>query len=153
MSGTAQLGSESPLSIARRSLRRSTEASIARIALPFVLLALLVAGCGGKTTYSIAKTRACLVSRGAEIGGKLDFVASTSTGGAFAVSLGTNSVKVVFGLTEADAQSIFNGYQRLAFQNVRAGLPDVLRRYNNAVTLWREHPQDADLSLIVGCLR
>ena len=24
---------------------------------------------------------------------------------------------------------------------------------NNVVTLWHEHPQDADLSLVRGCLR
>jgi len=35
---------------------------------------------------------------------------------------------------------------------VRAGLPDILRRYNNAVTLWHAHPQDSDLALVVGCL-
>ena len=24
---------------------------------------------------------------------------------------------------------------------------------NNAVTLWHQHPNDSDLSLVVGCLR
>jgi hypothetical protein len=127
---------------------------MARGALPFfALLALLAAGCGGNTVYSITKTRACLVARGVEIGGKLDFVASTATGGAFAVSLGDNSAKLVFGATEGDAQAVVAAYERFAFRNVRAGLPDVLRRYKNVVTLWHQHPQDADLSLIVGCLR
>jgi len=36
---------------------------------------------------------------------------------------------------------------------VKEGLPDVLRRYKNAVTLWHAHPSDSDLSLVVGCLR
>ena len=117
------------------------------------LLVLLAAGCGGKSVYSVAKTRACLDARGAQTGGKLDFVASTATGGAFAAALGDNSVKLVFGQTQSDAEQIVAAYQRFAFQNIRAGLPDVLRRYNNVVTLWHEHPQDADLSLVVGCLR
>jgi hypothetical protein len=127
---------------------------VGRVALlGFVLLALLAAGCGGKSVYSVEKTRTCLEARGAKVGGKLDFVASTATGGAFAAALGTNSVKLVFGQTQSDAEQIVAAYQRFAFRNVRNGLPDVLRRYNNVVTLWHEHPQDADLSLVVGCLR
>jgi hypothetical protein len=127
---------------------------VARVALPLLaLVALLAAGCGGKTAYSLAKTRACLQSRGAQVGGKLDFVASTATGGAFAAKLGDNDVKLAFGQSENDAQQIVAAYERFAFPNVKSGLPDVLRRYGNVVTLWHEHPQDADLSLVVGCLR
>jgi hypothetical protein len=117
------------------------------------LVALLVAGCGGKTSYSVAKTRACLQARGAHVGGKLDFVASTATGGAFSAGLGDNDVRLVFGQTESDAEQIVAAYERFAFPNVKSGLPDVLRRYDNVVTLWQAHPQDADLSLVVGCLR
>jgi hypothetical protein len=127
---------------------------VARVALPLLLLvALAAAGCGGKTTFALSKTRSCLQTRGADIGGRLDFVASTATGGAFSAALGDNSVKLVFGESEGDAQQIFAAYERFALPNVRTGLPDVLRRYNNVVTLWHVHPQDADLSLVVGCLR
>jgi hypothetical protein len=117
-----------------------------------VLLVFVMSGCGGSNTYSLVDTRACLEARGVEIHGKLDFVASTATGGAFVANLGGNSVKVVFGETEDDAQGIEQAYGRFAFQNVKAGLPDVLRRYKNAVTLWSEHPQDSQLDLLVGCL-
>ena len=127
---------------------------MARVALPLLaFVALLASGCGGTTSYTVPKTRACLQARGAQVGGKLDFVASTATGGAFSAALGDNSVKLVFGQTEGDAEQIVAAYQRFAFPKVRTGLPDVLRRYNNVVTLWHEHPQDADLSLVVGCLR
>jgi hypothetical protein len=127
---------------------------VARLALPLVaLLVLLGSGCGGKTSYSVAKTRSCLQARGAQVGTKLDFVASTATGGAFSANLGDNDVKLVFGESEGDAEQIVAAYQRFAFANVKAGLPDVLRRYSNVVTLWHEHPQDSDLSLVVGCLR
>jgi hypothetical protein len=114
---------------------------------------LVLAGCGGSSSYTLEKTRACLTARGAKIGGKLDFVASTATGGAFVTTLGNNSVEVVFGETTSDAQQIEDAYQRFAFKNVKAGLADVLRRYNNAVTLWHQHPQDSDLALVVGCLK
>lgn len=129
--------------------------AVTRLALPLVIvLALLAAGCGGKTAYSLEKTRTCLSQRGATVDGKFnDFVATTASGGAFEAQLGDNSVKLVFGQTESDAQQIVEAYQRFAFANVRGGLPDVLRRYTNVVTLWHMHPQDADLSLIIGCLR
>jgi len=127
---------------------------MARRVLPFfVLLALLAASCDGKTVYSVARTRACFVARSAAIGGKLDFVATTATGGAFKATLNDNSVKLVFGLTEADAQAIVDAYERFAYTNVRANLADVLRRYNNVVALWHKHPQDMDLAILVGCLR
>jgi hypothetical protein len=116
-------------------------------------LLLAATGCGGTKTYSLDKTRTCLQERGARIGGKLDFVASTATGGAFVTTLGDNRVEVVFGQTEPDAVQIGDAYQRFAYRNVKAGLADVLRRYRNVVTLWHKHPGDGDLSLVVGCLR
>ncbi len=128
---------------------------MARFTLVGVALGMLLvaAGCGGKTTYAPAASKTCLTQRGATIGGKLDFVAQTATGGAFVVQLGDNYATVAFGRTLADAQQLELAYQRFAFSNVRSGLPDVLRRYNNAVTLWHAHPSDSDLSLVVGCLR
>jgi hypothetical protein len=139
----------------RRHVGQSRLRRVRRVALLFLLtfIALAAAGCGGNTTYTLPKTRKCLQTRGVHVGNKLDFVASTATGGAFSAALGDNTVKLVFGETENDAQQIMAAYQHFAFKNVQAGLSDVLRRYNNAVTLWHSHPQDADLSLIVGCLR
>ena len=121
--------------------------------LSMALFAFVVAGCGGSTSYSLAETRDCLQSRGAVIGGELDFVASAATGGAFVATLGDNSVKVVFGETEGDAEKIELGYDRMALPNVKPGLADVLRREKNAVMLWAEHPQDSDLALVTGCLK
>ncbi len=87
------------------------------------------------------------------MGGPLDFVATTATGGAFAARLGDNSVKVVFGETESGAEELQRAYERFAFENVKEGLPDVLRRDRNAVMLWAAHPADSDVELVVGCLR
>ena len=93
-------------------------------------------------------------SEGAQIGGQLDFVASTATGGAFVAQprrqLGHRRLRRQ---TLNDGEDIEIAYQRFAFPNVRGGLPDVLRRYNNAVTLWHEHPSDSDLALVTGCLK
>jgi hypothetical protein len=123
--------------------------------LSMALIAIAAAGCGGgSTSYSLEDTRECLQSRGAQIGDSVDdFVASTATGGAFVARFGDNSVKVLFGETEGDAEQIELAYDQFAFPNVKAGLADVLRRYDNAVTLWQEHPQDSDLALVTGCLK
>jgi hypothetical protein len=127
---------------------------VRRVALlSMVLLGFVVAGCGSSTSYSLENTRACLQSRGVQIGGPLDFVASTATGGALVANLGDNTVKIVFGQTENDATQIERAYDHFAAQNVKAGLPDVLRRYKNAVMLWHEHPVDTDLGLVSGCLK
>ena len=129
---------------------------MARVALPVVaLVALVAAGCGGKTSYSESKTRSCLLARGAQIGppAPSDLVATSAVGGSFKAELGDNFVTLVFGTDQSSGQNLADAYQRIAIRNVKSGLPDVLRRYDNVVTLWHEHPQDADLSLVVGCLR
>ena len=126
-----------------------------RGALLGVVLGLLLAtaGCGGQKTFSAAATQACLTQRGAQIGGRLDFVAQTATGGAFVARLGDNFVKVVFGQTVTDGKQIELAYQRFAFPNVRSGLPDVLKRDGNVVMLWHQHPSDTDLALVTGCIK
>jgi hypothetical protein len=128
-----------------------------RLALIGIMLALALglSACGGNPTYSLPKTKACLSARGARISSNLndDFVASTASGGAFLANLGDNSVKVVFGQNDSDAQQIQEAYEHFAFKNVKSGLPDVLRLYNNVVTLWHKHPQPTDLALVIGCLK
>jgi hypothetical protein len=128
---------------------------MARLALAGVAVGILlaVAGCGGKTTYTLTRTKTCLTERGVQVGGSLDFVASTATGGAMVAHLGDNFATVAFGQSLADGVNIELAYTRFATKNVQNGLTDVLRRYNNAVTLWHKHPNDSDLALVVGCLR
>jgi hypothetical protein len=131
--------------------------SMARFALAGVVAGLLLVlsacgGGGGAKTYTLASTKSCLVKKGARLGGKLDFVAETATGGALISRLSDNFVTIAFGQTLTDGQQLELAYERFAFQNVRSGLADILRRYGNAVTLWHAHPSDSDLSLVVGCL-
>lgn len=119
--------------------------------------AALLAGCGGgstdtsKTIYSRDKSMACLRDAGAKIGGELDFVASTATGGAFRARLADNFVTVVFGQTIEDADNIDQAYVHFHQKNV--GIEDVLRQQGNAVMLWHEHPVDEDLAEVTGCLK
>jgi hypothetical protein len=118
-----------------------------------VVVAFLAVSCGksnGKI-YSLAKTRSCLASAGVRLGGKLDFVATTATGGAVRAQLKSNFVTIVFGTTTADADNIDQAYRHFSSSNV--GIDDVLRQQGNAVMLWHEHPADADLAQITGCLK
>ena len=117
-------------------------------------MALLLSACGGSSapsSYTVAKTRACLHGKHVRIGPATDFVASTATGGSIKAHLAGNFVTVVFGATVADANNIQQAYTQFAGKNV--GLADVLRQQANAVMLWHEHPSDADLALVKGCLK
>jgi hypothetical protein len=119
-------------------------------------LTLVLAGCGGggePSLYTLAATKTCLAQHGVATGGKLDFVAGTATGGGLVGTLAHNSVTVAFGQDLNGGIQIYDAYERFAFQNVRAGLPTVLFRYDNAVTLWHFAPSGSDLQLVTGCLK
>lgn len=115
--------------------------------------AALAAGCGSSAAhvYALEKTKACLGSQPVRIGGPLDFVASTATGGAVKIHTSDNFVTLVFGTTAADADNIAAAYRRFAAKNV--GVNDVLDQDQNAVMLWHTHPSQSDLDLVRGCLK
>jgi hypothetical protein len=117
-----------------------------------VAVAVLAAACGNPADkhYTLEKTKACLTSHGVRVGGTLDFVATTSTGGAFKAHLGPNFVTIAFGATSGDADNIDDAYRRFRSSNV--GIDDVLRQQNNAVMLWHEHPSNEQLATVTGCL-
>jgi hypothetical protein len=118
-----------------------------------VLACLVAAGCGGGSDklYTLAKTRQCLLKqKGVKLGGRLDFVASTATGGATRVRFHDNAATVVFGATVDDANNINDAYHRFRAKNV--GIEDIIRQDQNAVLLFRRHPSDGDVNTIQGCL-
>ncbi len=116
-------------------------------------LVMLAGACGGNggDLYSLEKTKACLAKDGVRLGGPLDFVATTATGGAVQAHLGTNFVTLVFGDTIDKADNINQAYHRFHSQNV--GIDDVLRQDQNAVMLWHAHPSDANLARVTACLK
>lgn len=117
-----------------------------------LLAAVALAGCGKSSPhYSLSKTSDCLRRAGAALGGQLDFVATTATGGATRARLRHNSLTIVFGQSEDDANNIDAAYRRFHSSNV--GIDDVLRQQGNAVMLWKAHPSDADLATVTGCLK
>ena len=85
------------------------------------------------------------------LGGPLDFVATTATGGAVQAHFASNFVTLVFGDTVDKADNLNQAYHRFHTQNV--GIDDVLRQDQNAVMLWHAHPSDADLARVTACLK
>lgn len=118
-----------------------------------VLLLVVLAGCGSKPTqvYSLQKTKDCLKTKPVRLGGVLDFVATTATGGAVKVRTNDNFATVVFGKDAADADNIAAAYRHFAAPNV--GVNDVLDQNGNAVVLWHKHPSADDQDVINGCLK
>jgi hypothetical protein len=118
-------------------------------------IAVVAAGCGKPTAklYTEQASSSCLQKAGARVGGvgSADFVASSATGGAFHATLADNAVTVSFGQTLTDADNIDQAYRRFHSQNV--GIDDVLRAQGNAIMLWHQHPTDADLATVTGCLK
>ena len=126
-----------------------------RIACLGAVVAVIAGGCGSSDAnklYTLQKTQACLQAKHVRLGGPLDFVATTATGGATKAHFADgNFVTVVFGVTVSDADNIAQAYERFHTQNV--GISDVLRQQHNAVMLWHAHPSDADLAIVTGCLK
>jgi hypothetical protein len=120
------------------------------VLMPLLALALAACGPAKEPTYSVEKTKQCLRDKGAKIGGKLDFVASTATGGAFHVTLPANELTIAFGDNTGDAQQIEKAYVR--FHSANVGIEDILKRLSNAVMLWRQHPEQTDLETVESCL-
>lgn len=120
---------------------------------PVIALVLLLAACGGggSHTYTRKATNACLEAHQIPLGGNLDFVATTATGGALKAVLPDNSVTIAFGQTIADADNIYQAYVRFHATNV--GVYDVLRQQGNAVLLWHYHPSDQDAQTIGSCIK
>ena len=118
-----------------------------------LVLFLVLAGCGGSSgpsTFTLENTRLCLKKHGVKLDRKLDFVASTATGGALHAVLPKNAVTIVFGSTDGDATNINEAYHRFVARNV--GIEDILRQDKNAVLLFKRHPTDAEIAAIEDCL-
>ena len=116
-----------------------------------LLLALAACGGSGSNLYSLQKTQSCLSAKHIRLGGTLDFVATTATGGALRAHLPGEFVTIAFGATTADADNIDQAYRSFHASNV--GIDDVLREDRNAVLLWNLHPADANVATIAACLK
>jgi hypothetical protein len=119
------------------------------------LVAFLAVACGapGLELAKLGPSRACLQKAGVRTDQNLgaDFIAGTSTGGAFRAHFGENFVTVVFSDSVEHADGISDAYHRFHATNV--GIEDVLRQQANVVMLWHEHPSDAAQAQVQNCLK
>jgi hypothetical protein len=115
-------------------------------------LALLAAGCGGITSYSLGKTKACLAQeQHVRLSSRVDFIADTALGGAVVAKLPShNQVTIAFALDQDETDRLAGAYRRFHGRNI--GIEDVLRPDHNAVLLWKAHPSEKDISSVNGCL-
>jgi hypothetical protein len=122
-----------------------------------LLAALLLAGCAGSVsrTYSLAKTRDCLVGKGARVAPpRGDIVASTASDGTFRAFLPgpeRNFVTLSFGADPTEAAALAAGYDRFHGKNI--GVSDILFTAKNVTLLWKVHPDTTDDDLVTGCLK
>jgi hypothetical protein len=123
------------------------------VAVMLLATCLLAASCGRPGVHLATRdtTEQCLRNAGVRIGGPLDFVASTATGGALKAHPKGNEVTLVFGETVADADNINDAYHRFHAKNV--GIDDVLFQQGNVVMLWRLHPSNAEQAVVNDCLK
>ena len=116
---------------------------------------LIVAACGGSSTYDVDKTRACFEKQPGvkvtNVSVKDDFIASNALGGAMRVRLLGNLVTLSFAEDRQEAERIVRAYQRFKGKNI--GLEDVLRPTRNVIVLWAMHPSDTALQTIHDCLK
>jgi hypothetical protein len=113
-----------------------------------------LAGCGGESEpelFRLGPTRACLDGANIPVRvQRLDFVASTASGGALHALLPPNEVTLAFGASEAEAQRLGQAYRRFAGANIP--VDDVLYRARNVVLLWVGKPGDFELERVTDCL-
>jgi hypothetical protein len=108
-----------------------------------------LAGCAsGPGTYSLSKTRKCLVKAGLRLrtpSARADFVASLASGGAVAVALRRNALTVTFGKDSKEAERLAAGYRR-------GGAFATVTVERNAVLVWTTPPSSEQSQQIEACL-
>lgn len=127
----------------------------------FVLLALLAAGCGARssTPYTAQGTLPCLKKAGftkvSSSPAKVGFIAGFATnGGLIGTSPSTgNTVTIAFGANTDEVPSTQNAFRKAAPAKLRPHISDVMRSNRNAVLVWTTTPSSDDESTVEGCLK
>ena len=129
--------------------------------MPFVLLALLAAGCGARsnTPFTAAGTLPCLKKQGflnvSSSPAKVGFIAGfAENGGLVAISPAThNTVTIAFARDSTEVPSTENAFRRAAPARLRPHISDVTRSNRNAVMVWTTTPSSDDDKTVNACLK
>ena len=128
--------------------------------MPFVLLALLAAGCGARssTPFTAAGTLPCLKKQGflqvSSNPAKVGFIAGfAENGGLIGTSPAThNTVTIAFAKDATEVPSTENAFRRAAPARLRPHISDVMRSSRNAVMVWTTTPSSDDDKTVNACL-
>ena len=131
-----------------------------RAAAVLVLLALLAAGCGVRSSkpYTAAGSASCLRGKGftgvTTAAAKVGFVAATAqNGGLQARSPSGNVVTIAFAADSGSVGQTQAAVRRFASPAYRRHISDVMRTVNNAVMVWTTTPDSAELDTASRCLQ
>jgi len=126
---------------------------------PFVVVAVLAAGCGARSSapFTASGTVACLkkkqfthVSRNPA---KVGFIAGfAANGGIVATSPAGNVVTIAFTDSADTVASTEQAFRLHAPKRLRPHIGDVMRTQRNAVIVWTTSPSGDDESTLEGCL-
>jgi hypothetical protein len=127
---------------------------------PFLLLALIAAGCGARssTPFTASATAGCVKSKGfrnvSTNPAKVGFIAGfAANGGLVATSASGNRVTVAFTDNADSVASTERAFRLHAPPALRPHMADVMRVQRNAVIVWTTTPSSDDESAVEGCLK
>jgi hypothetical protein len=110
-------------------------------------LVVLLAACGGGTTYSAGASSLCLGRIGVVSTRDHDTVGAIASSGAYQVTIGKKVLHIAFGKDADEARELLTHYGAVARRN-----PARLYRKGNAVLAWADDPGRQRLS-VERCLR
>ena len=126
---------------------------------PFVLLAVIAAGCGARsnTPFTAQGTQDCLTKKQfrhvTSNPAKVGFIAGfADNGGIKATSPDGNVVTIAFTESADTVQSTENAFRLHAPQALRPHISDVMRVDRNAVIVWTTTPSSDAESTVEHCL-
>ncbi len=132
---------------------------LARTAIVLVVVALLAAGCGVRSSkpYTAKGSVACFRAKGftgvSTNPAKVGFIAGFAPNGGLAGrSPAGNALTIAFAGDEKGAASTAAVYRRKAPPALRRHMADILETQRNAVLVWTTSPTADELSRALACL-
>jgi hypothetical protein len=131
---------------------------VRRAALPILVVALLAAGCGARTSkpFTAKGTIGCLKTKGFTVTtnpAQVGFIAAfADNGGIRASAHDGNVATIAFTKDETTVADTVKAFRTHASPQLRPHFDDVVRTSRNAVMVWTTTPSGDDDSLVQGCL-
>ena len=129
-----------------------------RAAIPILVVALLAAGCGARSTkpFTAKGTISCLRNKHFTVTtdpAQVGFIAAfADNGGLRATGQDGNVVTIAFTKDETTVGDTVSAFKAHASRQLRPHFSDVLRTSRNAVMVWTTTPPSNDDQTVQGCL-